>query len=132
MMPAMSPQIFTAPLWTRAHSSLLFALLLSAVLPACITKHAYSGRTRSRAELAQIEPSIGMSGTQILLHSIDGVPLGWQHDRAAVLPAPHQLRASMILRSGLRQRSHSFNLSFDAVAGARYLIFGELSAHGPR
>jgi hypothetical protein len=115
-----------------ARAILLLALLSFSALPACATKRAYEGAARSDAEVAQIEPVYGLSGTQILLEAVDGVPLSWQHDRAAVLPGRHQLRASMILRSGLRQRSHRFDLTFDAEAGARYILLGELSAHGPR
>jgi hypothetical protein len=119
-------------LLSRARAALLLGLLALTTLPACAVKHAYPGQKLDREGLAQIEPAFGISGTQIVLHAVDGIPLSWQHDRAAVPPGRHQLRASMVLRSRLEQRSHSFDVWFDAKAGTRYLIFGELSAHGPR
>jgi len=109
---------------------LLSALLTLAL--ACTTFQSYPGERRARSERALIEPAIGLPGTQIFIESVDGRALGWIHERAEVLPGRHSLRASLLLRSGSVQRVHRFGLWFDAQPGARYLIFGELSVHGPR
>jgi hypothetical protein len=128
------PSLRTAPL-ECARSLAPLALLASLALLAtgCSGLQTYPGAKRPRAELARLEPSLQMPGTQILIESVDGVRLGWLNDHALVLPGPHVASVSLVLRGGIgEQRQYRADLRFEAEAGQRYVVLGELYEAGPR
>ena len=121
----------SAPRFAPARALLVAVTCLALSVTGCLMK-AYPGPSRGDEEVATLRPSPGMAGTTILLESVDGRPLRWPQEGAELLPGSHRLRVSLLLRSGLRQRMHRFDLDFEAEGGGEYVIFGELSAHGPR
>jgi hypothetical protein len=103
------------------------------LLAGCSALQTYPGPARDRSELAYIEPSLLLPGTQILIESLDGKPLGLLHDGAALLPGSHLARVSLVLRGGIgEQKVFRCDLRFVAEAGRRYQVLGELYEAGPR
>jgi len=106
-------------------------LLLAGLSTACGTLRAYSGAPREWTEVASSRPAT-LRGHQILIDAIAGKPLNLLQDRAEMLPGPHRVRATLVLRTESRLASGTHELDFEAKPGRQYRVHGDWYLYGPR
>ncbi len=100
-------------------------------LCACGTFRAYPGPARDPSEVALLRPATHR-GQEISIEAVDGTPLGPLQVRAELLPGPHRVRITLILRVGRELAAGSHELGFVAEAGREYRAHGDWHIYGPR
>jgi hypothetical protein len=111
--------------------TLAVLFLLAALSTACGTLRAYSGAARSPAEVASLRPAT-VRGHQILIDAVDGQTLNILQDRAELLPGPHRVTATLVLRTESRLATGTHELAFEAEPGRQYRVHGDWYIYGPR
>lgn len=103
---------------------------LALALLACSTQAAYDPAVFAAAETALIRPARQLS-RQVFILAVDGQHLGCLRDRVRVAPGPHDLRVTVVVSVGGRDRAATHELRIEAQPGAEYALHAEWAWYGP-